>query len=127
MEQTVLCCNLKGTKKEKGLKLIFGFLGCRVLHVEREQFLWPIGVLAGVDEPADVMPSYDGEGFSDEMLIMYLQDGDVLDTALRMMRREKATVALKAVLTPTNKDWSLLALHDELKREHEYMQRSAKP
>ena len=47
MKSTVLCYNLKGTKKGKQIAMIFGFLGYKIRHVEKEEYEVPIGVLAG--------------------------------------------------------------------------------
>ena len=46
MRATVLCYNLKGTTKGRKIGLIFGFLGYRVRHVEKEEYLLPIGEVA---------------------------------------------------------------------------------
>ena len=43
---TVLCYNLKGTAKGRKIGLIFGFLGYRVRHVEKEEYLLPVGEVA---------------------------------------------------------------------------------
>ena len=46
MRATVLCYNLKGTTKGRKIGLIFGFLGYRVRHVEKEEYLLPVGEVA---------------------------------------------------------------------------------
>ena len=39
------------------------------------------------------------------------------------MRKEKVQVGLKAVVTEANRKWTSLALHDEIRKEHEIMSR----
>ncbi|MBO1700018.1 DUF3783 domain-containing protein, partial [[Clostridium] symbiosum] len=41
MKSSVLCYNLKGTKKGKQIAMIFGFLGYKVRHVEKEEYHVP--------------------------------------------------------------------------------------
>ena len=60
-------------------------------------------------------------GFQDEMLLMCPENERMLDQALQRMRKEKVQVPLKAVLTEMNKNWTSVALHDEIMREHEKM------
>ena len=49
----------------------------------------------------------------------------MLDKALFLMRKEKVQIGLKAVLTETNQEWNSLELYEEIKKEHEYMQKNA--
>ncbi|MFQ7451023.1 MAG: DUF3783 domain-containing protein [Flavonifractor plautii] len=63
---------------------------------------------------------YDGDGFDDEMLLIVNCPGPLLDLFLQAFRRQKlAPVRLKAVLTPTNREWDSVALHAELCRERQ--------
>lgn len=121
MRSTVLCYNLKGTKKGKQIGMIFGFLGYKVRHVEPAEYLVPIGILAGIDKSEPEMGEYAGEGFAEEMLVMNAATEEMLDKALFLMKKEKVQVGLKAVITPANSEWTSLALHDEIWKEHRYM------
>ena len=63
---------------------------------------------------------YSGDGFDDEMLLIVNCPGPLLDLFLQAFRRQKlAPVRLKAVLTPTNREWDSVALHAELCRERQ--------
>ena len=117
MRATVLCYNLKGTTKGRKIGLIFGFLGYRVRHVEEEEYLLPVGEV----EEAGVKAKEIEAVFQDEMLLMCPENERMLDQALQRMRKEKVQVPLKAVLTEMNKNWTSVALHDEIMREHEKM------
>lgn len=130
MRATVLCYNLKGTAKGRKIGMIFGFLGYKVRHVEKEEYLLPVGEVAGEktdgaaateESAATSEMAGAGKGFQDEMLVMCPENERMLDQALMRMRKEKVQVPLKAVLTETNQSWTSIALHDEILREHEKM------
>ena len=62
------------------------------------------------------------EPFADEMMVMVHFGGKLLNQFLQEIRAAHLPgVGLKAVLTPTNMEWSSVRLHDELRREHEAM------
>ena len=75
-------------------------------------------LVAGAEPPAD------GEsGFSDEMLLLVGFSSAQMDALFQAFRRAKIpSVALKAVLTPTNRSWTSVQLRQELQREHEAVQ-----
>lgn len=125
MRASVLCYNLKGTKKGKQISMIFGFLGYKIRHVEREEYGIPVKVLAGIADAEGESESYAGEGFSEEMLIMNPTNEEMLDKALFLMKKDKVQVGLKAMLTQTNQEWDSIALYEEIKKEHEYMSKNA--
>ena len=121
MKSTVLCYNLKGTKKGKKVTMIFGYLGYRVRHVEKKEYLKPIGILVGMDEEKEVSADYEGAGFDTEMLVMNAATEEMLDKALFRMRKEGVKVDLKAMVTPNNRSWTSLELQEEIAKEHRYM------
>jgi len=56
--------------------------------------------------------------FDDEMLVLFAFENDMLDGFLKFFRTFRLRpVALKAVVTPHNVNWSSVQLHDELCRE----------
>ena len=121
MKSTVLCYNLKDTKKGKKVTMIFGYLGYRVRHVEKKEYLKPIGILVGMDEEKEVSADYEGAGFDTEMLVMNAATEEMLDKALFLMRKEGVKVDLKAMVTPNNRSWTSLELQEEIAKEHRYM------
>ena len=121
MKSVVLCYNLKETKKGRQVAMIFGFLGYKIRHVEKEEYLWPIGKLAGMEKVERETEVYDGEGFEEEMLVIQAASEDMLDKALFLMRKEKLQVPLKAVVTASNQEWTSITLHDEILKEHQFM------
>ena len=91
MRQTVLCYNLKGTKKGRKLGMIFSYLGFKVRHILPEEYHIPVGELAeGKTDEETKSEETDGEEpFTDEMLILCPASEASLDKALFMMRKEK--------------------------------------
>ena len=128
-KETVLVYNMEGGNKGRMVKLICMQMGIRIKTVDKSQYMKPIGELAGLKEITGQGQdeSYEGEGFTDEMLIMCGLTGSRIDQLLDSFRRQKLErIALKAVLTEHNKTWNSIQLHDELRREHEYMNNNNK-
>ena len=128
-KETVLVYNMEGGNKGRMVKLICMQMGIRIKVVDKSQYMKPIGELAGLKEITGQGQdeSYEGEGFTDEMLIMCGLTGSRIDQLLDSFRRQKMErIALKAVLTEHNKTWNSIQLHDELRREHEYMNNNNK-
>ncbi len=118
---TVLLYNITGDRSRQ-IRLLCVRLGLLIRQVAPVQYRMTLGALAGVEgyepEPAD----YEGEGFTDEMLVMKDFDGQMLDSFLQGFRAMKIKpVALKAVLTETNCTWNSLKLHEEISAEHAAM------
>ena len=92
-------------------------LGLRTRLVEPAEYGLPRGEL--VEGKAPETP-WTGEAFEDEVLLLVNCTGPLLDKFLQGFRRNKIPpVALKAVLTPTNREWDSVALHAELCRERQ--------
>ena len=92
-------------------------LGAKVRVVEKREFLNPIGALTG--DLAGFESFYDGEDFPDALLIFAHFSDTQLQTFLQAMRAAKLPpVPLKAILTPDNRGWTMLELHEELRQEH---------
>lgn len=122
MKPIVLCYNLKGTEKMKKLSMIFGFLGYKIRHVEKQEYALTIQeVLERTEKSTEAETMVVLKDFKDEMLVIGADTEDRLDKALFLMRQEKVNVPLKAVITETNLKWTSLALHDEITEEHKYM------
>ena len=113
---TFLLYNLDNPRGAKIRRLCMP-LGLRTALVPRESYGLPLGELAAGKQPET---PYGGEGFDDEMMVLSDCPGRLLDLLLQSFRRNKvAPVHLKAVLTPTNREWDSVALHTELCRERE--------
>lgn len=108
--------------KPQKLKLMFVCAQLKILchSVPPSDYGQSIAALAGLRKRSP--EAYAGEGFADEMLVMANFTNSLLQAFLNMMRQNRIpTIALKAVLTPTNADWDSVRLHDEILKEHEAM------
>ena len=113
---TILLYNLDNPRGAKIRRMCLP-LRLRTALVPRESYGLPLGELAAGKQPET---PYGGEGFDDEMMVLSDCPGRLLDLLLQSFRRNKvAPVHLKAVLTPTNREWDSVALHAELCRERQ--------
>ena len=96
--------------------------GIRPIRVAPADYARPLGALLRLPGTSFASPDSDTVclgGFSEEMLVMFAFHGTMMQDFLAMFRAEGLSpVALKAVATPTNLQWTSLALHEELAREH---------
>ena len=111
---TALLFNFTDTQKLQKIRFALFKLGIAGRIVDAADFHQPVGHLCGL------------EGFSDEMLVLCELSGAQLDGLLTALRRSRAVVPLKAVVTEENASWSAKKLHDEIRREHEAM-KGARP
>ena len=116
--ETVLMYNCSGEQWAK-LRQIFLMLRVRLRPVEADQYgLTLEDLLDRSEEKAPVE-----EEFSDPMLVFCNLPHEKLDHLLTAMGRAGLPrIALKAMLTPTNRTWTSQQLWTELRREHEAMQ-----
>lgn len=115
----VLMYNLDG-KKGGALRVLCLKLNIRTRVVAPESFSQPVGALVGlVPESPEV--SSPQEPFREEMLVLVNFGDKLLNALLQGMRAARIFIPLKAVLTPSNAQWSSIALHAELAREHATM------
>ena len=110
----VLLYNLDTPKGAKIRRMALP-LGLRTRLVTSAEYGLTLGALAEGEAPET---PWTGEGFGDELLLLVNCPGPLLDRFLQGFRRNKIPpVALKAVLTPTNRAWTSLQLREELARE----------
>jgi len=116
--ETVLMYNCNGEQWAK-LRQIFLMLRVRIRPVEADQYGLTLEELLGRSE--EKVPVE--EEFSDPMLVFCNLPHEKLDHLLTAMGRAGLPrIALKAMLTPTNRTWTSQQLWTELRREHEAMQ-----
>lgn len=118
MNQVVLLYNFEKSRL-KSVRRVLAPLKVTVKTVSKRAFSQPVGYLAGID---GILPSdekYTGEGFTDEMLVMYGFSSEMIDLLIALLKRSPVgKISLKAVITPSNVYWSSLALYEEIKAEH---------
>ena len=115
---TVLLYNC-GSPEWAKLRQIFLMLRVRIRPVEADQYGLTLEDLLGRSEEKAPVE----EEFSDPMLVFCNLPHEKLDHLLTAMGRAGLPrIALKAMLTPTNRTWTSQQLWTELRREHEAMQ-----
>ena len=121
MGPVVLLYNIPA-EKEKNIRAVGEKLSLRVVAVPENRHGCTIGEALrgeGTDRPVK-------RPFDEEMLVLQLP-GILMDFFLQGLQREKAEVALKAAVTPTNVSWTADALVRELHRERqEFLQNAVK-
>ena len=116
--ETVLMYNCSGEQWAK-LRQIVLMLRVRIRPVEADQYGLTLEDLLGRSEEKSPVE----EEFSDPMLVFCNLPHEKLDHLLTAMGRAGLPrIALKAMLTPTNRTWTSQQLWTELRREHEAMQ-----
>lgn len=105
--ETVLLYNIAGTPLAAGLKPILLKMKLRVRVVSPEQYLQPIGYLAGLrdfeESPDKYVPKESSETILEPMMVMSGFTNRRLDQLLLEMRKKKLPpIPLKAVVTEQN-------------------------
>ena len=122
MKETILLFN--PPEKDKLLKLEMALFPLRV-HLKRishENYNQPLGVLAGTKDMPPADGTYDGPELPDSMLVFCFLDDNRLNQALAALRKCGAgPFPYKAILTPTNSEWTAPDCFAEIKKEHEAM------
>ena len=121
MKETVLVFHVE----DKGIKLrieqaLFPF-HVRLKKVPLTDYNKTIGQIAGIQDEAEDHESYNGEELDSSMMIFAGIPDSKLNQMLKNLRERKVQLPYKAVLTPTNTNWTPLECFEELKREHEAM------
>ena len=114
MRPTILTFNFTEARLSK-LRFLCMKLGLLVKPIPAADFCQPISALCGLSEAAESAPA---EAFPEEMLIFCHMDNAQVNRFLQTAKQMRfAPVALKAILTPTNAEWTPVQLCAELKDE----------
>ena len=122
MKETILLFN--PPEKERLLKLEMALfpLRVRLKKISLSDYNQPLGVLAGIKDMTPADGTYDGPELPDPMLVFCFLNDNRLNQALAALRKCGAgPFPYKAILTPTNSEWTALDCFAEIKREHEAM------
>lgn len=116
MKPTILTFNLNKSRLSK-LRFLCMKLGAMVKPVPAEDFSQPVAALCGLAERTAAATA---EAFPEEMLIFCHMDNALVNRFLQTAKQMRfAPVALKAILTPTNAQWTPVQLCGELRQERE--------
>ncbi len=120
MKETVLLYNFSDPERLKKAQRALLPLGVRVKKISREDYLQPVGYLAGVKETGPVDDVYDGDEFDKEMVVMAGLSSKRIDAVIDAFKRAGVgRIDYKAVLTDTNEHWTSVRLYNEISGEHE--------
>ena len=118
--ETVLLYNCSDPQWAK-LRQMLVMLRIRVRMVTPEQYGLALEAVASGKTQGLQAPQIQEE-FSDPMLVFcHLPDSKLEQVLITMRRAGLPPISLKAVLTPTNREWNSQQLWTELRREHEAM------
>ena len=122
MKETILLFN--PPEKEQLLKLEMALfpLRIRLQRIQSSDYNQPLGVLAGIKDMPPAEGSYDGPELPSTMIVFCFLDDNRLNQALAAIRKSGAgPFPYKAILTPTNSEWTAPDCFAEIKKEHEAM------
>ncbi len=121
MRETALFYNFSEERLRKA-KLALLPLKISIKSVDKEDYGHPLGYLAGVNGISACDIPYNGSGFDDEMIVMHNFTNKSFDAMIRALNKcGVGRVPLKAVVTPTNKNWNSVQLYEAVKADHEQM------
>lgn len=103
--------NLKGAK----IKMICHKLSIGFKSVNKSEYSLKISELLSNKEAENLLENGD---FSDEMLLLAHFNNQLLNKFLKNLKAEKVPVALKAVLTKYNCEFTSIQLYNEISAEH---------
>lgn len=126
MKETILIFNIPEKDRRLKLEMALFPLHVRIRYAADEDCGQKLGYLAGLKEIPAREETYEGPGVPETMLVFAFFDDNKLNQTLSAIRRSGlAPIPYKAVLTPTNADWTPLECFAEIKEEHEVMSKMA--
>lgn len=120
MKETILLFHFSDKNRKNKLARALLPLHMKIREVAKEDYLQPVGYLAGNKELSPSEESYQGEEMEGEMMLMAGLSDMRVDMVLKAIRKSGAgPIPYKAVLTPSNQEWNVLKLFAEIKAEHD--------
>lgn len=117
MSKLILVNNIKNDK-QAGLESICKRLNIKIKKVPQGFLGQPLGFLAQVPGMKKVGGSFLGSPIEDEVIVFSDFDDADLDEFLAAYKESgMEPIELKAVVTPTNQNWTFVELYNELVQE----------
>lgn len=120
--------NMQAEKTNRMLKSVLVRLGVRIKNIGPDQVMEKVGYLAGLPGYKAEQEVLSGElneelpYIGQDVLVMKNFTSGRIDVLLAALRKAGVPkIALKAVITPQNADWSFYQLYQELVKEHQAM------
>ena len=124
MRETVLLINFQDKEQLREIQRMLLTVKLYMKKVEKEEYLNPLGFLAGIKELPALEEMYTGEELEKEMMVFAGVSEEHLNQMLYLMKKSGIKpVDYKAILTETNRTWTVPELYAELAKEHEAMTR----
>lgn len=129
MKETVLYYNPNKAAHASKLKSVFVRMGIKIKNISEDQLDEKVGYLVGLEGfEACENKTLDFDVIEEEMLVMKdFSDRRLNELLMQMRKAGIPRIALKAVVTEHNVNWTFRALYKEIKEEHEQMGGSAQP
>ena len=119
MREMILFVNFKDKKRLRQIQSVLMTKKILMKQIAKEDYLQPLGALAGIKELYKEDVRYEGNELEKEMMIFVNIPNSTLDYILQTMRKKGIQkVDYKAVMTPTNLGWTIPELYEELAKEH---------
>lgn len=97
-------------------------LKIRTKAVSKLEYNHPLSYLVGIKKIEPAETEFDGNGFDEEMIVMHNFTSKTVDGLIRALNKcGVGRVPLKAVITPTNKDWNSVQLYNAVKADFNEM------
>ncbi len=117
MKPVILFYNVPD-KKISSIKPVLSLMGITVKTVGDDEIFDTVGYIAYPDEFDNKRQNQSDIQKPDmEFMLLCGIEPKAMDSVLGFMRKNKQSIALKAMLTDTNKDWSLIRLINEINAE----------
>lgn len=123
MREMILAFGFTEEARLHALRRALAPLKVMVKTVPVTDYLQPAGRLAG-DKTLPEGPSYDGPELEQPLLLLSGITGPRMNQLLTAMSKSGVSVDHKAVLTPTNRTWTIPLLYAEISEEHRRMHQS---
>ncbi len=121
MKETIMLFNFQDKKRLLNLKRTLLPFNVRLKDIKKEDYLKPIGYLAGVKEITFNENICNGQELESEMIIFANISNNKLNQIIDSLRKNKLIIPYKAVLTATNQYWTAIECFKEIKKEHEQL------
>ncbi len=122
MKKLILLYNFSG-ERLSGVKRSAALLRAAVKEIPKESYGQKLGYLAEVKGYERQEPDSQ-ESFDEEMLIMSGFTGDDIEMLIKSLHRHGVgRIALKAIITQTNIEWTSTQLYRAVREDHEEMMR----
>lgn len=121
MKKTVLLYNFDNAEMPAVKKALLP-LHYYIRRIDSEDMNKPVGYLAGLSDDA-IDREYSGEPFGKLVVMGGFLSSDIDKLILAMRKAGFGRDVLKAVITPTNAQWSGGELYSEIHKEHEQLRK----